>query len=247
MIVFPFLPRTVFFTSPFGPRWGKNHNGVDYASIIGTDFHAPITGRIFIPMFQEGGAGLNIWVIGANGDVWKCFHLSRILVANHSWVSAGQHIAETGNTGASTGPHAHVEFWPRGFAPVDPLPLLNDAERAMRYPGLPGPVHVTSPLPPLLPEEFLAMAKYVKVADRKNISEIFVEASLPGLEGIDGLGPAGPNRLVGGTVRYDFPDPDFFVLATTQEDRDKIQILDPKTDGALIAAYDRMPLTIQGK
>lgn len=160
MIVFPFLKGRVTVTSPFGPRWGKNHNGVDYGAPVGTVFHAPVRGRIVVPAF-EPGAGINIWVVGDGGDIWKCFHLSRISVAAGSMVDAGAPIAQTGNTGASTGPHAHIEYWPGGRKPVDPLPLLTEAEAAGRYPGT-TPTPAPTPVPVPVPTPEVPKMLYVK-------------------------------------------------------------------------------------
>jgi murein DD-endopeptidase MepM/ murein hydrolase activator NlpD len=51
-----------------------------------------------------------------------------ILVAPTQQVSAGQPLAQVGNTGSSSGPHLHFEVWVgswhAGGQPVDPLPLL---------------------------------------------------------------------------------------------------------------------------
>jgi len=248
MILFPFLARLVYLTSRFGPRWGTNHNGVDFSAVTGTGFHAPITGQVKIPAVQPKGAGINIWVVDViTGDIWKCFHLSAIVVAHNAFVSAGQLVAFTGNTGASTGPHAHIEYWPGGRKPVDPWPLLQDAEQNGRFPGWRVDLTHTVPFVPqiITPEEFLTMAKFVKVSNQQQISQIAFAPHLPDLEGIDGHGPSGPGRLVGGTVRYDYPDPDVFTLATTQEERDEVHVLDAQRDTALIKAYENLPRTVQ--
>lgn len=246
MIVFPFLARLVYLTSRFGQRWGRLHPGVDFSAIVGTGFHAPITGQVKIPAVQPNGAGINVWVVDViTGDIWKCFHLSAIVVAHNAFVSAGQLVALTGNTGASTGPHAHIEYWPRGQRPVDPWPLLMDAEQAGRFPGW-HPLDPPPFIPPVItPQEFLAMAKFVKVDNRDTISRIEFDAFLPGVDGLDGQGPSGPNRLVGGHVRYDYRNPDVFTLATTAEERESVHVLDHKLDTKLVAEYDKLPITVQ--
>lgn len=168
-IVFPFVRGVYAFTSPFGPRWGRNHNGVDYGVATGTVFHAPIRGRIVVPAFEPGGAGINIWVVGNNGDIWKCFHLSKITVVPGNTVDAGDPIAQTGNTGASTGPHAHIEFWPGGRQPVDPLPLLTEAETAGNFPGTaPAPAPDPEPAPPA-PKDDEMILELVKFPDKPDL------------------------------------------------------------------------------
>ena len=51
------------------------------------------------------------------------YHNSSVVVSNGQQVSQGQLIAYSGNTGNSTGCHAHFETWLNGAA-VDPMRLL---------------------------------------------------------------------------------------------------------------------------
>ena len=51
------------------------------------------------------------------------YHNASIVVSNGQRVSQGQLIAYSGNTGNSTGCHAHFETWLNGKA-VDPMGLL---------------------------------------------------------------------------------------------------------------------------
>ena len=91
-ITSPTKAGTTTQTSPFGPRWGTEHKGVDFAGPAGTPIYAALDGIA---------------------------------------VKAGDHIANIGNAGGSTGPHLHFEYWEGGrlqggFA-IDPMTKLGGA------------------------------------------------------------------------------------------------------------------------
>lgn len=140
------LPRSAPKTSPYGPRGGRLHAGVDYGVPVGTPVVAPWAGRVS-QGFEAAGAGNWIWVVADSGDVFKCFHLSGYTVANGAQVAAGQSIARTGNTGASTGPHAHMELHSGGPAhPIDPTPYFDAAQYGAQPTAVP-PVADPQPAP----------------------------------------------------------------------------------------------------
>lgn len=129
--VFPLEPWAVV-TSPFGPRWGRPHNGTDYGSpnpgqrtINGTPVRAPFAGTVTVGN-EPGGAGQWLWVVADDGRaLFKSFHHSRYeRTSGH--VEAGDVVAYIGSTGASTGPHAHLELWVGGRV-IDPQPSLEAA------------------------------------------------------------------------------------------------------------------------
>lgn len=171
MITFPYPHGTYNWTSGYGPRvdpLGRGqgfHGGVDIAPKqpgLKLATHAPIDGTVTIPAFEAGGAGRNIWVTGADGTLWKVFHLDSIEVANGARVKAGDRIATMGTTGASTGVHGHVEKWVRGQR-VDPTADMSDAEQAGRFPGAaPAP---TPPAPAPTPEEDIMVTRTENQAD----------------------------------------------------------------------------------
>lgn len=111
-------------TSRYGPRWGRQHEGIDIAVNTGTPVRASADGVVRFAG-ENGGYGLLV-VIDHGFDVETRYaHNSRILVREGERVQAGDVIALSGNTGNSTGPHVHFEIRIRGEA-VDPLPYLRE-------------------------------------------------------------------------------------------------------------------------
>lgn len=92
----------------------KFHKGTDIAVPTGTPVHAAADGTVIVSANQPNGAGLYISIDHGGGVVTKYFHNSRLLVKAGDKVKAGQVISYSGNTGASTGPHLHFEFWVNG-------------------------------------------------------------------------------------------------------------------------------------
>lgn len=98
-----------FITSSFGPRWGKNHNGVDMAVCIGTEVSATADGVVSRASWYNG-YGLCVDIEHANGVKSRYAHLSELLVEPGQEVKQGECIALSGSTGYSTGPHLHFEL-----------------------------------------------------------------------------------------------------------------------------------------
>ena len=71
-----------------------------------------------------GGYGYCVDIDHQNGQMTRYGHLSSILVSVGDEVYEGQHIAESGNTGASTGAHLHFEIHVNGQThdPLQDLP-----------------------------------------------------------------------------------------------------------------------------
>jgi murein DD-endopeptidase MepM/ murein hydrolase activator NlpD len=88
-----------------------NHKGVDLRAAVGTPLYAPEAGTVQLLRGQR--AGLYIELTTATG-VHKFMHLSEYTVPNGAEVKAGQKIGLTGNTGVTTGPHLHWEYWVDG-------------------------------------------------------------------------------------------------------------------------------------
>lgn len=94
-------------TSGYGPRWGRQHGGVDVAAAAGVPIRAAAAGQVVVAGWG-GGYGNLVRLRHANGTVTAYAHMSRILVQGSS-VRAGEVIGEVGSTGRSTGPHLHFE------------------------------------------------------------------------------------------------------------------------------------------
>ena len=95
-------------TSPFGPRGGRNHDGMDIAAPTGTPVKAAACGTVSLAG-QQSGYG-NIVCVTHTSQFSTCYaHLSRFAVSNGARVQQGQVIGYVGCTGSCTGPHLHFE------------------------------------------------------------------------------------------------------------------------------------------
>jgi murein DD-endopeptidase MepM/ murein hydrolase activator NlpD len=110
-------------TSPFGKRWGKEHEGIDMAAPIGTPVYAASAGSVIYAGDQVRGYG-NMVVIRHSGDLVTVYaHNSLLLVHIGDTVAVGQEIARVGDTGRATAPHLHFEVR-RNEVPQDPMQFL---------------------------------------------------------------------------------------------------------------------------
>jgi murein DD-endopeptidase MepM/ murein hydrolase activator NlpD len=115
----------ITITSLYGPRWGRNHNGVDFSAATGTPIYAAFDGTVRRAGWESGFGYL---VIIDHGDGVQTYyaHNSQIHVVEGQWVESGQHISDAGNTGFSFGSHLHFEVHVDG-RPVEPLGYLEEA------------------------------------------------------------------------------------------------------------------------
>jgi len=110
-----------------GKMWSKGyHTGVDFAVPTGTPVLAVTDGKI---ENANWGKSYGVQLVQKVDGGWFIYaHLSKALVKPGDKVTKGQHIAESGNTGNSTGPHLHVELrskprWSAG-EDLDPAAIL---------------------------------------------------------------------------------------------------------------------------
>ena len=112
-------------TSGFGPRWGRNHDGLDIAAPAGTAIRAAACGSVTIAGTQSGYG--NMVCITHNSSFSTCYaHMSRFAVSQGAQVRQGQVIGYVGCTGSCTGPHVHFETRVNGQA-QDPRGYLDGA------------------------------------------------------------------------------------------------------------------------
>ena len=114
------------FTSGFGPRWGRMHNGTDFAAPHGTPIRATADGVVVYVGWQSAYGRL-IKIKHDFGIETRYAHLSKFRVKKGQRVSRGQHIGDMGNTGRSTGTHLHYEIRIGGKA-INPMKYIKAAK-----------------------------------------------------------------------------------------------------------------------
>jgi murein DD-endopeptidase MepM/ murein hydrolase activator NlpD len=112
------------FTSGYGWRWGRMHQGIDIAAPVGTPIVASAEGVVTFAGWNKGGYGNLVEIRHNDGTVTRYAHNSKIMVSLNDFVNQGDAIAEMGSTGYSTGPHCHFEIHPAGKGAVNPLAYL---------------------------------------------------------------------------------------------------------------------------
>ncbi|MCG7521245.1 M23 family metallopeptidase [Ruegeria sp. Ofav3-42] len=121
----------VRFTSGFGtrrdPKTGgrRMHNGADFAGAHGTDIFATADGVVAHAGWQSGFGRL-VKIKHAFGIETLYAHNTKIRVKVGQRVSRGDHIADMGSTGRSTGTHLHYEVRVNG-KPVNPMTYIKAA------------------------------------------------------------------------------------------------------------------------
>ena len=113
---------SAMISSPFGWRWGRLHEGIDFATSTGTPIRASDGGTV-ISAGWYGGYGLCVEIQHGGGTVTRYGHCSDVYVSVGDQVYQGETIAAVGNTGYSTGPHCHFEIRVNGTA-VDPADYI---------------------------------------------------------------------------------------------------------------------------
>ncbi len=113
-------------SSPFGPRDGRVHDGIDLAVAEDTPVRAACDGVVAYAGDGLRGYG-NVIIIQHAGALATVYAHNRALeVKKGDLVTRGEVIARSGQTGRATAPHLHFEVRkgsiardPLGYLPVD--------------------------------------------------------------------------------------------------------------------------------
>jgi murein DD-endopeptidase MepM/ murein hydrolase activator NlpD len=92
-----------------------NHKGIDFSGEIGTPIVASADGVVTRTGWGSDYGNI-VEITHAEGFVTRYAHISRTNVLIGQKVKRGDHIADVGNTGRSTGPHLHYEVFRYGHA-----------------------------------------------------------------------------------------------------------------------------------
>ncbi len=119
-------------TSGFGMRIDPftgtlaRHEGLDFTAMGGTPILAAADGVVTRSGWEDSYGNI-VEVTHAEGFMTRYAHISKRRVTEGQRGKRGQHIADVGSTGRSTGPHLHYEVFRHGqvINPTQVLPLHN--------------------------------------------------------------------------------------------------------------------------
>lgn len=119
-----YTPEEKEYSSDF--RGSAGHGGIDIAAPQGDEIYAAFSGKV-VEAGEAGGYGQ--WVViqsEENSDIYSTYgHIIKYHVKKGDEVKAGDHIADNGSLGKSTGPHLHFQVDKGGYGlsdhAVDPL------------------------------------------------------------------------------------------------------------------------------
>jgi murein DD-endopeptidase MepM/ murein hydrolase activator NlpD len=108
----------------FDPFNGRNtfHEGIDFPAPVGTAIVAAAGGVVIAAEYHHEFGNM-LEIDHGNDIVTRYAHASRLLMKVGDIVQRGQHVADIGSTGRSTGAHLHFEVLVKGI-PQDPNKFL---------------------------------------------------------------------------------------------------------------------------
>ena len=113
--IMPISLQQSYLSSGFGMRYHpihkvrKMHTGIDFGARIGTPIYATGGGVVTKASNSFYGYGKQIEIDHGFGIITKYAHLSELKVKVGQRVKRGEQIAQSGNSGTSSGPHLHYE------------------------------------------------------------------------------------------------------------------------------------------
>lgn len=110
-------------TSGFGPRWRRQHCGIDIDLETGDSVRSAFEGTVRIAR-KSPSFGNVVMIRHKNGLETIYAHLSKLEVVPGQHVESGDLIGLGGNTGHSFGSHLHFEVRYKGY-PFDPSKIIS--------------------------------------------------------------------------------------------------------------------------
>ncbi|MFM1772688.1 MAG: hypothetical protein RLZZ71_1830 [Bacteroidota bacterium] len=120
-------------TSPFGPRWGRLHAGLDLDLDTGDPVYSMFEGLVRISQYSDTYGNVVV-VRHPNGLETLYAHMSARMVVPGQYVQAGNMLGLGGNTGRSYGAHLHFETRYLGN-PFDPAYMITPNQKALKSPS----------------------------------------------------------------------------------------------------------------
>jgi murein DD-endopeptidase MepM/ murein hydrolase activator NlpD/muramidase (phage lysozyme) len=130
------VPTSGTFTSPYGPRWGRHHDGVDIADSLGAAVWAAADGVVTFThtscpySAKEGcgsppysGYGNTVAIQHDEGYLTFYAHLGDVTVSEGDTVTQGQKIGTQADSGSSGGIHLHFGATKDG-ASINPATII---------------------------------------------------------------------------------------------------------------------------
>lgn len=99
------------------------HHGIDYKADVSTPVYSTADGVVEYAGNKGDGYGKQVVILHGFGFKTNYSHLNSTEVSSGEFVHKGQKIAESGNTGRSTGPHLHYEVR-HLYTRINPAPFV---------------------------------------------------------------------------------------------------------------------------
>tara|TARA_R110001606_G_scaffold378352_2_gene537972 strand:+ start:3046 stop:4374 length:1329 start_codon:yes stop_codon:yes gene_type:complete len=112
--------------SPYGPRWGRMHHGIDIDANSGTPIKSPASGKVTKAEFRSGGCGGTLAIKHDNGLSTRYCHVKQFNTSKGEVVTQGEVVGLSGGSsrdkgkGNSMGAHLHYEVYKDGKS-IDPI------------------------------------------------------------------------------------------------------------------------------